>query len=302
MLSTGGGATLRRALQWPLLHFVVLGVALYAGLRWHDDARVHVVPADVAAARLEFATLLGVERLSDAQLLEADQRFVTDELLFREALRRGLDREDPVIRQRLVQKLLFAEEELQLARREPSEEDLRRLYAQQFPGDASTVRVSFEHVYLPALDESQRRALAARIMSAPPGADGRALANGLAPSGFPLGGSFDRMEAARVVSIFGDGFASALERVPSGRWAGPFESKYGWHLVRVTGRSALELPEFTSVALRLREQWIERQRQAAREALVRGLAQREDLDVAGDGGTPVLRERLRMALTRLRGS
>ncbi|MFO1425605.1 MAG: peptidylprolyl isomerase [Steroidobacteraceae bacterium] len=298
--STDLRSGVRRILQWPLLHFVLLGTVLFLCSRWYDGGRIAVAPADVAAARLEFATLLGVPRLSEAQLSEADQRFVTDELLFREALRRGLDRGDPVIRQRLVQKLLYAEEELQLARRAPTDQELRTIYAEQDSARAAARRYSFDQLYFPQADEAQRAAIGLRRHERSATSAVAPLAAQLGARPFPLGADFESTAVAKIVATFGASFATAIASAPVGAWTGPVESRYGWHLVRLRAAVDPPTPGFASIEPRLRAIWLDRQRRIARDALIRRVARRQELVVAGAGDTPVVRNRLQLALAQLR--
>ena len=63
----------------------------------------------------------------------------------------------------------------------------------------------------------------------------------LLPSQLPL------TRAMRVDSVFGAGFASAIEQLPAGIWAGPVQSGYGLHLVRVVDRTQAELPNLQTL-------------------------------------------------------
>jgi hypothetical protein len=91
-----------------LLRFFVLGGLLLAASRWllREPEEIVIGPGELAAARAEGLSLLGRPPQGgelDA-LLEARAR---EEILYREALSRGLDREDAGVRRRLVRNLSF---------------------------------------------------------------------------------------------------------------------------------------------------------------------------------------------------
>ena len=70
-----------------------------------------------------------------------------------------------------------------------------------------------------------------------------------------------------VASVFGRSFAQALFDVVPGRWAGPIESGYGWHLVRVDQLTPSRVPDFSVVESEVRADWIsERREDVRREA------------------------------------
>src|SRR5262245_43174716 len=114
---------LARLARVRLVQFVVLGGALFALSPRSSDQRSIVVN------RAQLARLLAADR-SKTRTADPDReqaiarRFVEDELLYREGLRLGLDRDDGIVRQRVIQKALFLAEELGGASKPPREEDL----------------------------------------------------------------------------------------------------------------------------------------------------------------------------------
>ena len=101
---------MRRFLRQPLLHFVVIGSALFIGSRLLASTDRPVI--ELGATRMEqlersfVASLQREARQSELEALRRDA--VDEELLFREALSRGLHRVDPVIRSRLIRNMRFA--------------------------------------------------------------------------------------------------------------------------------------------------------------------------------------------------
>jgi parvulin-like peptidyl-prolyl isomerase len=55
---------------------------------------------------------------------------------------------------------------------------------------------------------------------------------------------------------------------PLGKWAGPYRSGYGWHLIRVSARAAGELPSLASVRDRVRTDWLADFRERDRDARI----------------------------------
>ena len=48
---------------------------------------------------------------------------------------------------------------------------------------------------------------------------------------------FEKVSAGETARLFGENFGKQLASVETGNWAGPLESNYGLHLVRVDERS-----------------------------------------------------------------
>jgi hypothetical protein len=155
---------------------------------------------------------------------DVDERAIEDEILVREALRLGFDKNDPIVRQRLVQKMLFFAEELAGAGEEPTDDEVRSYFAAthakwRVPGDA-VVRQIF------GKDERALATLAANL------AAGRVTASAALGTPCPLPYEA-RLTHAEMTTTFGAAGTAAIDGAPEGRWIGPLRSAYGWHLVLV---------------------------------------------------------------------
>lgn len=103
-----------RLLKEPLLHFILIGAALFGVYalvnRTVETAVISVTPEKIQ--RLQSAFSNDWDRAPSAEeLQELIHDYVRDELAVREGLALGLDRGDPVVRQRIRQKLELMVEE-----------------------------------------------------------------------------------------------------------------------------------------------------------------------------------------------
>jgi hypothetical protein len=100
----------------PLVHFLALGLLLFVTDRLWTRARGDVAasPPPVVISAQRFEQLRSVASARTGRPLEAAQlealvdAEVADELLYRQALAYGFDRDDPVVFNRLVQNMRFA--------------------------------------------------------------------------------------------------------------------------------------------------------------------------------------------------
>lgn len=195
---------------------------------------------------------------------------VEEEVLYREALRFGLDQDDPIIRVRLRQKAEFL-----LANpgavRAPTEAELVAHYAATRDIYTVPASVAFQQVFLgEASDDDVAAALSALQSGADPEALGQAS---LLP--------FDMAAARRsaVDGSFGTGFFAALAALPAGRWSGPVESAFGRHAVRVTGIEASAAPAFAVVRPEVERDWRRVQAEASRQAALAAIMDRYRIDL-----------------------
>ncbi len=246
-------------LREPLLHFLVLGAAIFVLFAVVDDA-----PPPVAANRLEVTEddALRLARQfestwrrppSPSELAGLIEAHVEEEVFVREAQALSLDQGDAVVRQRLAQKMRFlAESGAEAA--QPSETELRAHLAAHADRFARAAVVGFEHVQLETGEAEAETVLASLKAGAAPREVG---ARTLLPPAIPPSSE------SVVDGTFGAGFFAAVAELAPGRWAGPVESGYGRHLVRVTGFEEGIVPPLEETRAEVERDW----RAAMRERL-----------------------------------
>jgi hypothetical protein len=265
-------------LREPLVHFVVLGFALfYAGRHYQGQASVYRImetPARVAYLAQQYALQFG--RRPDERMLQIlVRRDIQDEMLLRQGLALGLDRGDEIVRRRIVQKMQFLLTDTS-APPEPTEQQLRTYYATHEVAYRQPARVTFSHVYF--ADEPGRFRLPAEqrardllgILQAPD--IRRAPERG---DSFPDRYDFADYDAGQVRRLFGDSeLAREVFVAPVGRWSGPYRSGYGWHLVYVNAQYANSVEAFESVKDRVRTDYLQGEQAKANDAALVRLARR----------------------------
>ncbi len=238
---------LKLLLREPLLQFVAIGVVLFVVLTWGGTppdpaSRVIKVGGSERQKIAESWTLTMGRAPTDAELDQAVDAYVREEVLYREALRLGLDEGDAVVRRRLVSKMDLSAS-LAAETVEPTEEMLRAYLetnADRYVGQtAANPEVTFEQ----ALFSSER---AARNALGRGGTPGEATSLPALIKASPM---------RDVEARFGQQFADGLRGLsPSREWQGPLVSGFGWHLVRLTSRNAVP-PDFEALRSVLANDW-----------------------------------------------
>jgi parvulin-like peptidyl-prolyl isomerase len=296
----------RGLLRAPLLHFILLGGGLFVVSAWRagvpaDDGarRITVSRADLEAVRNEWARRHGVQP-APAMMARLVADSVDEELLHREALAAGLDRTDPLVRDRLARlgsflatregesafedeareaearRLGLAEHDvvirrhliqamrLALARLAPAdlptEAELETYLAQHSERFARPARVRLSHVYF-ARARGLTPAAAAGLRDAL-ARDGLAPEAAVARGDAFVHGAEIRDALPRLDAIFGPGFGAAVAAAPLATWVGPIASAYGLHLVWVHGREPAAVPALAAVRSRVVQALLEERREA----------------------------------------
>ena len=279
-------------LREPLVHFLALGVGLFglfALVGGSEDvaadrivvsaARVDLLAGDFARVRQRPPT--------SAELAGLIEDHVREEIYYREAVAMGLDRDDTIVRRRLRRKLEFFTEDSSGAA-EPSGEELRAYLAAHPERFRVGSRVTFEHIYFnrdrrgEAAATSDARGVLERLGAGAEEMDVGELGDRLA-----LPRKYTGVAIDRVARRFGSDFVERLAELPVGRWAGPIESGYGLHLVRIHERQAGEMPDFESAREAVEREWRAVRKQEAGEEFYRQLRARYEVIVEEPaGGTP----------------
>ena len=229
---------LSRLLREPLLHFLILGAALFVlsnmlqGQRNERSLEIRVTQERIAALASAWEIQRGAPPDAE-QLRSLVIEDVQEEILAREAMAMGRDADDTIIRRRLAQKLRFLLEDAS-APTAPSEEEVAAFYTAHRAEYARPARVDFRHVYFSASSRGDpagdaRAALAASEGERPEGGDP-----------FFLPGQYRSASETRIGTDFGRGFWQALQAAPEGTWSGPYTSAFGEHLVLVEARTPSE--------------------------------------------------------------
>ncbi len=173
--------------------------------------------------------------------------FVREEVLYREALALGLDRDDLVVRRRLVQKM-----EMLALRDGPgiSEPDLMDRYLAHRADYTLPESVSFLHVFFSAATRGAEARAAAETALDDVREPGASVVSGRGDPP-PVPAEVSDWTRPMVAERFGTDFAAAVFAAEPGGWSGPVASAYGYHLVLVSRRMAARVPDFAEVAARI---------------------------------------------------
>lgn len=215
----------RFAQRSRLLQFIVLGALLFAldrGRQRPDEHKaVDIDEGALQELRAAEAQKLGLARLPEQGRREVDARAIEDEILYKEALRLGLDKDDPIIRQRLVNKLLLLVEDMGGASRDPTRDELRAYFEATRERWKKPTTWRFVHVF-------------AREAHALPSSDQLAASTALGePFPYPREMTLTRDAIERLL---GTPFAIATTALTTHAISDPVRSPFGWHRVKLIER------------------------------------------------------------------
>ena len=276
---------IRTLLSEPMLHFLLIGVLLFAAYQWMapgDSAgnRIVVTQGVVDDLVTQHVAAKGREP-SSTELNHLIESYVHDEILYREGVKLGLDRDDIVVKRRVRQKIeVIAEEDA--STRAPTDGDLSAYLVGNQVRFAQPAILTFEQVFLGDSTSSPEVVQAVAVTRA-------ALRNGTDPEelGKPtlLPLRMTETPADLVARDFGASFAAALVKVPVGEWVGPIDSSFGAHYVRVSDRTPAAAPELAAVRDHVVREWENERRQRARNEAYARMRERYEVSIAATAPT-----------------
>jgi len=267
-------------LREPLLHFVLIGAALFVLYQWQrpasgltDNNRIVVTSTAVErlTAGFERTWQRPPTRQEESGLID---NFVREEIYYREAKAMGLDRDDIVVRRRLRQKLEFIMEDV-ADQVEPSDDQLRAFMAQSPQKYMYEPRFSFRQVYFnPAQHgEHLERDLGRELARLGTHTAGSVPAK-LGGDSSLLPQTVSNWTRSAVVASFGEAFVGQLEMMQRGAWHGPVASEFGSHIVLLQDQQQGHLPPLAPIRESVRRDWLLHQQKILADQAYRELRKR----------------------------
>jgi hypothetical protein len=260
-------------LREPLVHFVVLGVVLFAVdhyfvTRKDDPNSIVMTLADDAKAREIFRSQRGHDP-NAREMAALRDIWMDNEVLYREGLAMGVDKGDEAIRSGVIFKALsIVNADLKIP--EASDKQLRNWFEKNRSKYDEPQRFSFEEAALSG--DHTESAVRAFVDALNAGTPGDAQAGLRVYKDRPL---------PTLKPTFGEDFAKELEQVPPGQWRA-LKSRDGWgafHLDTVTPPKAASFEVMRNV---IRHDWIDDTAAQLRTTAIRDLAKKYKIRVEAE--------------------
>jgi len=267
----------------PLLHFVLIGALLFAvtALRQKqaEHAEIRITAGEVAQLSAFWETQ-AQRKPTAAELRGLIEERIDEEVLAREAVRLGLDRDDVIVRRRLAQKMAFVSDDL-AAIAEPSEDELRAYFNAHRETYTTPDLYALRHVYFnpdrhATLDADAQRALQRLTRGANADEVG---------DPFMLPRELADVSREDIVRDFGSSFADAVTGSAPGSWSGPVRSPFGVHLVKLESHTPSSAARFEDVRDQVRDAYVAQKQREANAALRTKLRQQYKIVVETTEGS-----------------
>lgn len=288
-----------QAFKQPLVQFLIGGFALFVllsvvGTEPEEDGSNIVVTEPALLTFLQFQDKAFDEAqakaLFDALDDQARQRlvdeYVRDQVMVREAISLGLDDNDDVIRQRLIQKMDFLFQGFADSMAQPTEEEQRAFY-EKFAGRYEQPAVAtFTHVFFNARSrpDGQARIDAVSILAQLQNENVSFEDAGKFGDRFFFLRNYVERSEQLIEDHFGPNMtAEIFADDPVAGWFGPVTSKYGEHLVLLRARRAVRRLTFEEAQPQVLDDVLIERRNKVRRKAYEERAQNYSVDISALG-------------------
>jgi hypothetical protein len=256
----------RHWLREPLVQFIILGLLLFAANSYIARSRpvaglskqIEITIDDLRQMAIYYQSQWGHPPTPQdfKGLVESK---VKEEVLYREGLKMGLDKDDAIVKRRIAQKMQFLTADV-TAQQKPTPAVLQGWYEKHSDQFAFPNRVSFRHLYFsPDHRHALARDDAAKALAQLAGQPENTRLAATLTDPFMFQDYYRELAPDFLAKEFGPNFAQNIAKLTPGSWQGPIESGFGWHLVFIDTVIPGRVPAYEEVESDVKKAWLDEQ-------------------------------------------
>lgn len=250
-----------RFLREPLVHFLLLGGLIYLayGLfapKTQEDTSRNIIVDNAKVQWMHSSWQKRWNRLPTKEELDGMiEQYIKEKVLYHEALKMGLDKNDAVIRRRLSQQVEFLAKDL-VVYTPPTQEDLKKYYEKHQDKYTPYATYTFTQIYFNPDKRGNKTLDYANKVKEKLIQQGSMLQD-LSSLGddFMIDRYFEANSEFEIRKNFGTGFTKELVKLEPGKWQGTLLSGYGVHLVYMKEIVTPPVPPFSEIKEQVRQDW-----------------------------------------------
>jgi hypothetical protein len=244
--------------QWtaqPVIQFMIIGLVMFM-------VNTYILQADSSKDENEYNIFLtaGEVKSMEEVWLSKWQRNPTDHemqgminqrveeaILFREAVKIGLDKNDDIIRQRMSQKLEFLSNDL-VKPDSATAEEVRLYFDENIENYTTPANITVIQLFVnPKIHGDLLEKEVNMRMEKLNSMDVSSSEISKYGDQFSLQTYYPDKSQLELAKLYGSAFATKVFELETDKWIGPINSQYGVHLVYIMHKNSAVVPEFETV-------------------------------------------------------
>ncbi|WMI69044.1 peptidyl-prolyl cis-trans isomerase [Mangrovimonas sp. YM274] len=274
---------MKQLIKEPLIHFFLLGAllfVLYSQVNKSDTEQDIVVDNADVEHMAELWRMQWQRPPTSEELQGLIDKYVNQEVLYREALRMNLDHNDEIVKRRLAQKMEFLGQDLSGLVAPASEDNLKAYFEEHKKDFATPYRYNLYQILFTADNHVNPYDKAKAVLKEYNSLDTQGMREKGDP--FLLDYALQDTDAFYLNREFGEQFSQQLETLPTGEWAGPIVSGYGVHLVFIESRTPPSIPNFADVKDKVQRDYEYQMEQESQAAILKALRDNYKVRITAD--------------------
>tara|TARA_B100000700_G_C14731105_1_gene708425 strand:- start:5 stop:814 length:810 start_codon:yes stop_codon:yes gene_type:complete len=224
-----------------LLIFFLIGLSIFLiDIIFNEDGsnKITIYESELDSLINTWMTQVGREP-SNEEIDGIIKQLIDEEILYREALKLGLDKNDIIIKRRLAQKISFLKQESNV--RNPTEKEIEEFFKVNKKDYFIESTYTFSHIYFSKDNQAKSRSIKALELIQ------KGEESNLFGDPFLLGKNFSSNTVKELQRSFGDQFSISIQSLELQKWIGPISSDYGEHLIFLNSYTDSYFPELAQI-------------------------------------------------------
>jgi hypothetical protein len=282
--------TYSRLKEEPLLKFLLISIGIYMLYGFYGvkdaDTLAKENTITITTQQIDLMAFGFQQRLNrkptDEELQKLIDTRVKETVLFEEAKKMGLDKDDVVIIRRVVLQYRNLIQGL-LVPPDPTDEELNAYYQENIDVYIPDERISFTQIFFDpdkrdesTLDDAEKALVKLQNMETIP--------NDLTAYGdnFMLANTYRNITSLELRKYFGSGFENSVLQLEPNIWVGPVLSGYGTHLVFVSNKQVAEPLPLIEVKERVLVDYMDKKNQELVKLYMKSVLDKYDVVIIKD--------------------
>lgn len=257
-----------KLLREPLLHFLFLGAGIFFfyaqfyASQENSEQKIIITKAKIETLANAFIKAKGRAPTADEMQKQLEYS-IREQVLYREAIAMGLDKEDTIIQRRLAQKVKYLFNDLSII--DKASDKQLETFIQEHPSKfIKPAMISFSQIYFDPKEHNDSLNKNAQSLV-------EKLRKGTIKNSISLGDrsllpyEFNNERKSDIISMFGNAFMTQAFSASNHKWEGPFSSAYGLHLIYIHKKTEAQLPKLAKIRAKVQREWISMKQYEANE-------------------------------------
>ena len=250
----------KKYLHEPLIHFTLIGALIFAFYYW-DNSDISLDKEAIVLTQVEIIQLTNRWQKKHLRLPSAKEKqefidkAIYTKVMYTEALKMGLDKNDLIIRRRLAQKMEFVSSDMaELV--EPTDKELLGYLQKHATQFMDSEKISFLQIYIePNKHQGSLEKDLEKILKLLHASDENSTLDKYVDAFiFPIQNS--NLSKQEVAQDYGKAFTQTLFSLETNRWHKGIKSAYGLHFIYIQKRVEGELLELEKIRTILYNEWM----------------------------------------------